>query len=296
MVPLRTVLSNGDQVEIITQKGGTPSPAWERFVVTGKARARIRRFMRQQQRTEYILLGRAMLEKICRQQGADFGEKPFEAVAKNFQASSIDDLFANVGASLQSPRDVFNAAYPQLRLKLVEKTPVTEETIASVQKARAKQQTLDRPSPLTLKGLIPGMAVHFARCCHPLPGDSIVGIVSTGRGVTVHTMDCETLDSFRDAPERWVDVGWGDGYGKDVGMVGRLNVVLVNQPNTLGALTTIIGKCGGNIHNLKITNRTTDFFEFLVDVEVKDTGHLDIIIASLRANAAINSVERARGR
>jgi GTP pyrophosphokinase len=295
MVPLRTVLANGDQVEIITQKGGSPSPAWEHFVVTGKARARIRRFVRQQQRTEYILLGRAMLDKLCKQQGVDFGEKPFEAIAKNFQAVSIDDLFANVGASLQSPRDVFNAAYPQAKLKAAEKQAVTEESIASAQKARAKQ-TAASPSPLTLKGLIPGMAVHFARCCHPLPGDSIVGIVSTGRGVTVHTTDCETLEAFREMPERWVDVGWGDGYGKDVGMVGRLNVILYNHPNALGALTTIIGKGSGNIHNLKITNRTTDFFDILVDVEVKDTAHLDNIIASLRASSSISSVERAKGR
>jgi GTP pyrophosphokinase len=296
MVPLRTQLVNGDQVEIITQKGGTPSPAWERFAVTGKAKSRIRRFVRQQQRTQHILLGRGLLEKLCRQQGVDFGEKPFEAIAKNFQSASIDDLFAAIGASLQSPRDVFNAAYPLNKIKPAEKPIVTEEMLLpTVQKARSKDAQ-PQPSPLTLKGLIPGMAVHFARCCHPLPGDPIVGIVSTGRGVTVHTTDCETLDSFRNVPERWVDIGWGDAYGKDIGMVGRLSIVLVNHPNTLGTMTTIIGKCLGNIHNLKITNRTTDFFDILVDVEVKDTNHLENIIASLRASSAINSVERAKGR
>ncbi len=295
MVPLRTELHNGDQVEIITQKGGTPSPAWERFVVTGKARSRIRRFVRIQQRTEYVALGRAMLEKICKQEGVDFGEKPFEAIARNFQSASFEELLANIGASLQSPRDVFLAAFPEHRARPQEKP--LEELVGQGLLAGKKQKPSGPPlSPLALKGLIPGMAVHFARCCHPIPGDAIVGIVSTGRGVTIHTTDCETLDAFRDAPERWVDVSWGDGYGKEIGMVGRLTVVLINRPNSLGAMTTIIGKGGANILNLKIINRTPEFFDILVDLEVKDTAHLTNVIAALRASSAVNSVERTKGR
>ncbi|MCL2469788.1 MAG: bifunctional (p)ppGpp synthetase/guanosine-3',5'-bis(diphosphate) 3'-pyrophosphohydrolase [Alphaproteobacteria bacterium] len=295
MVPLRTELQNGDQVEIITQKNGTPSPAWERFVVTGKARARIRRFVRIQQRVEYIALGRAMLEKICKQEGVDFGEKPFEAVAKNFQSSSLEDLFANIGASLQPARDVFFAAYPDRKNRPPEKE-LSSAMIEAAQKLQ-KRPAARTDAPLALKGLIPGMAVHFARCCHPLPGDEIVGIVATGRGVTVHTTDCETLDSFRDMPERWIDVAWDDEQGKEADkMVGRLVVVLANKPNGLGHLTTIIGKGNGNILNLKITNRTVDFFDILVDVEVKDTRHLLDIIAALRASNAIIAVDRAKGR
>ncbi len=141
------------------------------------------------------------------------------------------------------------------------------------------------------------MAVHYARCCHPLPGDTIVGIVTTGKGVTVHTTDCETLESFARTPERWIDVGWDDSHGKDdYSLVGRLSVVLTNRPNSFGALTTVIGKNSGNITNLKIINRTPDFFDVLVDVEVKDVKHLTNVIAALRANSSINSVERTKGR
>ena len=141
------------------------------------------------------------------------------------------------------------------------------------------------------------MAVHYARCCHPLPGDSIVGIVTTGKGVTIHTTDCETLESFARTPERWIDVGWDDGHGKDdQSLVGRLDVVLINKPNSFSALTTVIGKNNGNISNLKITNRSPEFFDVLVDIEVKDTKHLTNIIAALRANTAINSVDRTKGR
>jgi guanosine-3',5'-bis(diphosphate) 3'-pyrophosphohydrolase len=291
MVPLRTVLKNGDQVEVVTQKGGTPSPAWERFVVSGKARSCIRRFIRTQQRTEFVLLGRSMLDKLCKQEGVDFSEKAFDAIAKNFQSASLDDLMANIGASLQPARDVFNAAYPAHKIK----PPAIADKagVAPVAKPRAKTTGM----PLTLKGLIPGMAVHYARCCHPLPGDTIVGIVTTGKGVTIHTTDCETLESFARTPERWIDVGWDDTHGKDEQtLVGRLSVVLNNRPNSFGALTTVIGKNSGNITNLKIINRTPDFFDVLVDVEVRDVKHLTNIIAALRANVAINSVERTKGR
>jgi GTP diphosphokinase / guanosine-3',5'-bis(diphosphate) 3'-diphosphatase len=292
MVPLRSTLRNGDQVEIVTQKGSTPSPAWERFVVTGKARARIRKFTRTQQRTEYINLGRAMLEKICKQEGVDFVEKPYESIAKQFQAEELDDLYANLGANLQSVREVFLAVHPEFRHKSGDKTDKNP-----VPKQRPKTGYVGTGHHLVLKGLIPGMAVHFARCCHPLPGDAIVGIVNTGRGVTVHTTECETLAGFRSMPERWIDVAFMDEVASDSQLrVGRLDIVLSNQPNALGTMTTIIGKSGGNITNLKITNRTPDFFDIMVDVEVADLVHLTNIIAALRSSAAINSVERTKGR
>jgi len=293
MVPLRTALNNGDQVDIVTQKGSLPSPQWERFVVTGKARARIRKFVRTQQRTEYIVLGRNMLERTFKQEGVEFSEKLLDAVYRDFQAQSLDDLYANVGASLQSVRDVFNAAVPNHKTK--QQQEKANATAAQLTRTRAREAQ-KHDQPLTLRGLIPGMAVHYARCCHPIPGDSIVGIVTTGKGVTVHTTDCETLESFAAMPERWIDVAWDDGHGKEAKMVGRLTVVLLNQQNALGAVTVIIGKAGGNIINFKITHRTTDFFDILIDVEVRDVKHLTMIIAALRAHGAISSVERAKGR
>lgn len=292
MVPLRTELHNGDQVEIITQKNGTPSPAWERFVVSGKARSRVRRFIRIQQRVEYIALGKSILEKVCKHEGVDFGEKPFEAVVGQFQSPSVDDLFANVGASLQSSRDVFTAAYPECKPKLEKKTLASVK--AAAQKLRERKE--GEVGNATLKGLIPGMSVHYARCCHPLPGDDIVGIVATGRGVTVHTKDCETLDAFREMPERWITVDWGAEHGKESIMIGRLVVVLKNNSNSLGTLTTVIGKGDGNVTNLKITGRSPDYIDMILDVEVKDADHLKTLIATLRSNATIVSVDRARPR
>src|SRR5579862_7429545 len=283
LVPLRTPLANGDQVDIVTSKAQTPSPTWERFVVTGKARARIRRFIRTQQRQQYLDLGRAIVQKAFRQQGQDFAEKPLQAVLKQFNAETVEDLYVAVGEGLHTGREVVHALHP----------PKPDQRAAKVVPlAPARGKKTDNAVPI--RGLIPGMALHYAGCCHPLPGDRIVGIVTTGKGVTIHTIDCETLATFADTPERWLDVAWDDEAHAGA-HVGRIHVTLDNEPGSLGSLTTVIGKGGGNITNLKITNRSLDFFEILVDIEVQNLRHLTNVIAALRATPVINSVERARG-
>jgi GTP diphosphokinase / guanosine-3',5'-bis(diphosphate) 3'-diphosphatase len=284
LLPLRTQLANGDQVEIVTSKAQTPSPTWERFVVTGKARARIRRFIRTQQRAQYLDLGRAIVQKAFRQQGQGFSERPLEAVLSRFDCASVEDLYVAVGEGLATGREVANAAFPQ--------PPDDKGKVVPL--ARARRRAHSRDNAVPIRGLIPGMAVHFAGCCHALPGDRIVGIVTTGKGVTIHTIDCDTLESFAQEPERWLDVAWTSEEA-DAAHVGRINVTIANEPGNLGSLTTTIGKQGGNISNLKITNRSTDFFEILVDIEVADVKQLSTIIAALRATPVINSVERARG-
>jgi GTP pyrophosphokinase len=286
LVPLRTQLGNGDQVEIITSKAQTPSPTWERFVVTGKARARIRRFIRTQQRQQYLDLGKAILQKAFRQEGHDFVEKALDGVLRQFNCASAEDLYVAVGEGLHTGREVVHAIFPP-------KPDARSAKIVPLAPARGKKAA---ENAVPIRGLIPGMAVHFAGCCHPLPGDRIVGIVTTGKGVTIHTIDCDSLGNFADTPERWLDVSWNrEGDGLDRAHVGRINVTLGNEPGSLGSLTTVIGKNAGNITNLKITNRSTDFFEILVDIEVQDVRHLTNIIAALRATPVINSVERARG-
>lgn len=288
IAPLNTKLQNGDQVEIITGKTENPSPTWERFVVTGKARSHIRRFVRQQQRDEYIMLGRAMLKKIFEQEGYDFTDKAVSGVLKKLRVDEVDDVFANIGSGHFSARDIFKAIFPAHKTE-PKSLPKLESDIAF-----AKRDGQEKPVPI--KGLIPGMAVHFARCCHPLPGDRIVGIVTTGKGVTVHTIDCDTLETFADTPERWLDISWGDGPDSPEAHVGRLTVTIMNKPGALGTLSTVIAKNGGNITNLKIVNRTVDFWDMNLDIYVNDTKHLSNIIAALRATPEVASVDRARPR
>jgi GTP diphosphokinase / guanosine-3',5'-bis(diphosphate) 3'-diphosphatase len=284
LVPLRSELGNGDQVEIVTSKAQRPSPTWERFVVTGKARARIRRFIRTQQRAQYLDLGRAIVQKAFRQDGHEFAERALEPVLKTFTCPTVEDLYVAVGQGLATGRAVVTAAFPQQ----------SEAKSKVVSLARARRKAGKTDTAVAIRGLIPGMALHFAGCCHALPGDRIVGIVTTGKGVTIHTIDCETLENFAETPERWLDVAWSSSDA-DAIHVGRLNVTIANEPGNLGSLTTVIGKQGGNINNLKITNRSSDFFEIMLDIEVVDVKHLTTIVAALRANPVINSVERARG-
>jgi GTP diphosphokinase / guanosine-3',5'-bis(diphosphate) 3'-diphosphatase len=287
IVPLRSELHNGDQVEVVTSRAQTPSPTWERFVVTGKARACIRRYIRTQQRAQYIELGRAMMQKEFQHEGYEYADKSLDGVLKKFKAEEAEDLLAQIGEGMVGAREVLHAIFPGTRAK------AAPEKVIPLSRQRAKAAKGSNAIPI--RGLIPGMAMHFAGCCHPLPGDRIVGIVTTGKGVTIHTIDCETLESFAETPERWLDVAWDQDPNATDHHVGRLSVVITNQPGSLGSLTTVIGKNLGNISNLKITNRSIDFFEVLVDVEVKDVRHLTNIIAALRATPSISSVDRARG-
>jgi GTP pyrophosphokinase len=139
------------------------------------------------------------------------------------------------------------------------------------------------------------MAVHYAECCHPLPGDRIVGIVVPGRGAVIHTIDCDALSELGEQPERWIDVSWDTGAGGPELKVGRIRVVVANEPGSLGALSTVIARNEGNISNLKIVNRTAQFWEMTIDIEVRNVKHLTNVIAALRATPSINGVERVRG-
>ena len=290
MVPLNHVLKNGDQVEIARSKKQSPSPTWERFVVTGKARAHIRRFLRLQQRDEYSVLGKAMLQKVFESEEAAFTEKGVHGILKKFKATGDDDLYARIGAGSLPAREVFFAIFPGLKDKKT--TPANDPV--SVNKTT---KTHAKISGIPIRGLIPGMALHLARCCHPVVGDRIVGIITTGKGVTAHTIDCETLESFADMPERWLDLSWdAESTAAAEVQTGRLSVQISQATGALSALTTTIAKHDASIVNLKVVNRTQDVMDLLLDVQVKDLRHLSNIMAAIRATQHVYGVERVRGK
>ncbi|GBR03345.1 RelA/SpoT family protein [Acetobacter oeni] len=295
LVPLRYELQNGDQVEIMTARGGTPSPSWERFVVTGKARARIRRYVAAQQRQVSLDSGKVALAKAFRQEGVDGSEKVLDGLLKDLKQASVEDLYVAVASGNIGPRDVVHAAYPELR-----RTPRGPRMIPGF----AARAPVPRPktggaAATPLVGLGAGIAVHFAGCCHPLPGDRIVGVVANGKGVTVHKADCQTLEAFAATPERFLDVDWdysviGKGGPAAEPFVGRVTVIAANEPTTLAAVTNAVSRQDGAIVNLKIVNRQLDFMEILVDVEVRDLRHLSGVIGGLRSADGISQVERSR--
>src|SRR5579872_3455037 len=294
LLPLRHQLQNGDQVEIMTARGGTPSPQWERFVVTGKARARIRRFIHQQQRQQHLDAGRAELAKAFRQEGLDGSEKSLAPALKTLKFAAVDDLYIAVGNGNLGPKDVVHAAYPELR-----QAPRAPRIIAAPPPRASQRHGHKTDFDMPITGLVPGMAYHFAGCCHPVPGVEIVGIVTTGKGVTIHARDCQTLTSFAATPERFIEVDWNlealisqRHDGKALHHTARISVIGANDPTSLANLTNAIAKQDGAVASLKVVNRQSDFIEALVDVDVRDLAHLSKVIAGLRGTVGIKGVER----
>lgn len=296
-MPLRTKLHNGDQVDVITSKNQTPSPAWEKMAVTGKARARIRRFLRTQRRQQFFDLGKSIFFKAVPKEQKESIDKILENALKHYKIPLAEDFFAAVGEGIVSLRDTISSLLPVKGG--LEKAPFRglEEAVDAMTplkrvKKPFKKGKHDKP-PLYLKGLIAGMAVHFAKCCHPLPGDHIQGVVVTGKGVSVHTSDCPTLHRFA-APERMLDIDWEDAAEGAQKYVGRLHVLFTNKAGSLASVTTAISKQGGNFINMRVINRSIDFWEIYVDIEVKDKDQLLAIVAVLRTLSIVNLAERTR--
>ncbi|MFO0995203.1 MAG: bifunctional (p)ppGpp synthetase/guanosine-3',5'-bis(diphosphate) 3'-pyrophosphohydrolase [Alphaproteobacteria bacterium] len=287
LVPLKTVLQNGDQVEIVTSASAAPSPTWDGFVVTGKARARIRRIVRTQQREQYVALGRSIIEREVRQIGLEPSEPVLQTVLGRFGCDTVEDLYEQLGSARRPVQEVVDAAYPKAK---------SDSVWANIVPLRfATRREKEKASGIPIRGLIPGMALHYAGCCTPVPGDRIVGILTPGKGVTVHTTECSTLENFSSVPERWLELTWDATASGTAAHLVRINVVVENKPGSLGTICTAIGNNDGNINNLRFVNRAPDFFEMSIDIDVRDVRQLAYIMAALRAMPAVSSVERARG-
>ncbi|MBR6327706.1 MAG: bifunctional (p)ppGpp synthetase/guanosine-3',5'-bis(diphosphate) 3'-pyrophosphohydrolase, partial [Alphaproteobacteria bacterium] len=284
IAPLRRILQNGDQVDIMTLKTQHPSIEWDRFVVTGKAKAAIRRYVRATKREQFVALGKEILERLFKGENLEFSDKILVSLMPTFSAETIEDIYAKVGEGLVTGWDVLRAAYPAYKQLKIDK--VVENLKSPLVRRKKKTESLK------IKGLIEGMAVNFGKCCHPLPGDRIVGIVTTGKGVTVHKLDCKMLSKYTEEPERWLDIDWGDEAKTEV-HTARIKVMLSNEPGALGDLSNLIAKEGANISNLNIVTRLLNYFELLIDLEVKDVEQLNHIIASLKSSKVVRSVERA---
>jgi len=282
MMPLRTELENGDQIEIITSKLQHPSPTWERFVVTGKARSSIRRFVRQQMHQQFVGLGKTLVQKAFKQEHLELNEKHLEKAFDPFGLKTVEDVYAYLGEGLKTTSELIRILYPE------------HKSAPHLKKEAEKTRPIKKhkEEALSISGLIPGMAVHYAGCCHPVPGDNIIGIVTTGKGVTIHTSDCESLEQFMDTPERWIDVSWNTASQEKNPHLARISLVVIHQPGTIAAISTIIARENANIINFKIKNRTPEFYEMSVDLDVRNLDHLMSIIAALRMSQRVLSVER----
>ena len=144
-------------------------------------------------------------------------------------------------------------------------------------------------------GLTPGVTIHFDQCCSPVPGDRIVGILEEdGKGLTVHTIDCDRLASVEDNEDAWRDLQWTPEAERNSIARAKLIATIRNSPGVLGQVCTIIGEAGGNIVQLRMHHRQADFFDVDIDVDVNDAKHLTHIAAALRANPSVETVERRK--
>jgi GTP pyrophosphokinase len=269
-IPLRTPLNNGDVVEIIKSRSAQPQLSWLGFVVTGKARAAIRRAVRSKERQEIAAIGRKLFEEIVERLPTRIGKKAIADAVKRLGFAREDELMAAIGTAKLSDREVMEALVPGSAAELGEADDWPKQERA-----------------ISIRGLTPGMAFHLADCCHPVPGDRIVGLRQPGKGVEVHTIDCMSLASGVDAD--WLDVSWGE---RSTGAVGRLRIVLYNRPGTLAEVTAIFANNRANVTDLHMTHRDDPFGTYEVDLEVKDVAHLSRIVSSLRASEAVAEAER----
>ncbi|MDF1586282.1 bifunctional (p)ppGpp synthetase/guanosine-3',5'-bis(diphosphate) 3'-pyrophosphohydrolase [Rhodospirillales bacterium YIM 152171] len=289
MVQLRTQLSNGDQVDIITSKNAAPSAEWERFAVTGKARARIRRHVRTRQRGDFVEQGRDLLQRQARAENVQLSEKQLEKVLEGLHQRSVEDLLAAVGEGTLGPRTVLDTVFPELK-----RPQPPSDPLRTLPARRGKPEPLIESGETPILGLPAGVAFQYAGCCHPVPGDPIVGVVRTGRAVTIHRAGCANLERLQDEDGRSLDVGWNSRKAAPRA-VARLGLMTLNRPGALGNISTLIGKLEGNIVDVRFLRRAHDHLEMLLDVEVADLEQLHRIKAGLRATSVVASVERIAG-
>jgi GTP pyrophosphokinase len=268
-VPLRTQLRNGDMVEILKSKAQEPQQAWMNFVTTGKARAAIRRHVRHRERGELVVIGRKLYEEIAARMPGKIGKKALTAALTRLKLEDEDELMHRIGLGKINDRTLMEALVPGFN---------------------ADGINIDFPgqeSAISIHGLTPGVGYHLGECCHPIPGDRIVGLRLEGQPVEVHTIECDRLANGTDAD--WVDLSWGQGSD---GASARLRVIIHNRPGTLGEIAGIFGYHKANIIHLRMTARDVEFHTFEVDLEVHDLQHLMRIISALRASEAVATADR----
>ncbi|WPY00879.1 Bifunctional (p)ppGpp synthetase/guanosine-3',5'-bis(diphosphate) 3'-pyrophosphohydrolase [Candidatus Trichorickettsia mobilis] len=285
IVPLRSTLENGDQVEIIVSKNKTPSPSWQKFVITGKAHSEIKRFTRNQQKEQYIKLGKAIVDRALSFLNIVDEASALDKACTSLKKQGVDDLLYAIGDGSISSEELMKYITP--------KQSKISSTLSLLKFNKSKKSTNQalQDTALPIQGLIEGMAIHLANCCNPLLGDKIVGVVHTGNGVTVHTADCSMLSNINAIPERLIPLTW-DSDKSNIPFICRLKITILNELGSMAILCSEIAKKQGNIINFKITNRTVNFFEIILDMEVQDVQHIEDIINVLQSKSVISQVER----
>jgi RelA/SpoT family (p)ppGpp synthetase len=270
LVPLRTVLKNSHTVEIITARGGKPNPNWVTFVTTAKARSAIRHYMKSMRTSESVDLGKRLLDRSLKDIDSSLRKVGKVRMHEALEELNIEDtsaLFAQLGLGERL-------------------APLTARFL--VGKA---EDDKDKPSAasLVIAGT-EGMVVSYGKCCYPIPGDSVMGYLSAGRGVIIHRNNCGNLSNFRKHPEKWLSVSWEDGVDRDFS--SQITVDSVNKGGVLAEVAAVIGDSDSNIEQVAVANRHEDCTEITFQLTVKNRTHLAGIMRNVRNMPNVLRVSR----
>ena len=273
VVPLSTLIENGDQVEILRSAAQTPQSSWLGVATTGKALAAIRRHLRHKERDEQMTLGRQLYDDIVTRLPAQIGADAMDHALKRLKLADEAALMVGIARRTLSDSAVMEALMPGS---------------AGADVAAIAPQS----SAISIRGLTAGVAYDLAGCCHPVPGDRIVGLRRPDAGIEAHAITCDVLGELTDRPgdaADWIDLSWGEATE---GATARISVMVRNEPGALGVVTTIIGRHKANIINVRLDARDARFHTNVIDVEVYDLHQLMRLIAALRAADVVCVVER----
>ena len=299
--PLSSALQNGDEVQILTSKAQTAPPAaWESIVVTGKARAAIRRATRAAIRDQYSGLGRRILERLCQRAKIAYSDEQLEGSLPRLARASIDDVMSAVGRGEMKAADVVRAMYPDYKDERVAGgAPQGESGWFGLKRAKAVKfkvpETAENGAAIPIRGINTDLPVRFAPNGGAVPGDRIVGIMTPGEGITIYPIQSPALKEFEDQPERWLDVRWDVDEKTPQRFPAQLTVQSVNEPGSLAQIAQVIAEHDGNIDNIRMSRQSPDFTEVTIDLEVYNLKHLTSIISQLRAKKVIAAAERVNG-
>ncbi|MEK6216447.1 MAG: DUF5913 domain-containing protein, partial [Boseongicola sp.] len=270
-VPLWTRLKNGQSVEIMTAEGQRPQSTWIDIVATGRAKAAIRRSLREEDRERFIKLGRELVRVAFEHVGKRATEKALTTASRQLGLDDSKALLARIGSAELTSRQVIETLYPDLEQK----------TGDEIDAARA------------VVGLKPSQTFRRALCCQPVPGERIVGISYRGKGIMIHAIDCEALAEFEEESNRWVDLHWQEGRHPAAHAVS-FELTISNDSGVLGRTCTLIGEQEANISDLVFLDRKPDFYRLIIDVELRDVEHLHAVMLALEADSEVAAMRRHR--
>ena len=273
LVPLQTHIKNGTTVEIITAKSANPDPRWVSFVVTAKARYSVRQYLKNLQHGEARDLGRRLLNQALRDAGSSLrkiSRNRMRSILDELGMSDTDELFKKVG---------LGERHAPLVSKILLENPSTDSSGTTIS------------SPLTIAGT-ENLIISYARCCHPIPGDAIMGYLSTGRGIIVHRTVCGNLSEFRKQPDKWVAVNWEETIEHEFS--AEITTEILNQPGALAEIAARIGDTGSNIEQVSINDRQEkEYADLTFLILVRDRIHLARVIRRIRSMQVVKKISRS---